>query len=229
LDDSIQTVLESRKHLWQAPSNARKSQQPSLWRDIGRAVQRYLETVAEWISRLLRWLRPTTTPGRGISGRSLNIKDIAIALLVVCAAALAVLVTRSLLERRSRSARPVMMRASDPVDLRRAELSPDELPEEKWLDLARDMMESGEARLAVRAVYLAGIVILGKRELVTPTRFKSNRDYLVELKQRHRGSQTPITSLQSMIGMFEKVWYGRHQPGRDDFDEMHRLLYTLRA
>jgi len=228
LDASISKVLESRKHAWQAPSNARKSQDPSLWRDFARAVQRWVEKLGYLLSRLFEWLRPATS-ARGTSGKSLNIRDVAIALLVVCAAALAVLVTRTLLERRSRPARPVSTRASDPVDLRRAELSPEELPEEKWLDLARQMMESGEARLAVRAIFLASIVILGKRDLVTPTRFKSNRDYLVELRQRHRGSQTPITTFQSMVAMFEKVWYGRHQPVRGDFDELHRLLAVLRA
>jgi len=39
----------------------------------------------------------------------------------------------------------------------------------------------------------------------------------------------PITTFQSMVAMFEKVWYGRHQPVHDDFDELHRLLAVLRA
>jgi len=230
LDASIETVLQSRKHLWQAPTSARKGQEPSIWRDFTRAVQRSLEKLADWISRLLRWLRPAATPSRPRSGGgSVNIRDVAIGLLVVCLLGLIVLATRALLERRSRPAGALVTRASDPVDLRRADVSPEELPEEKWLDLAREMMESGQTRLAVRAIYLAAIVILGKRELVIPTRFKSNRDYLLELKRRHRGSDTPITSFQSMVGVFEKVWYGRHEPGRDDFEEMHRLLAVMKT
>ncbi len=229
LDASISTVLRSRKHLWQAPSNARKNQDPSIWRDFGRAVKRWLEKVADWLGRVLRWLQPNSAGRSKSGGRSVNIRDVAVVLLVVCAVGLAALVTRTLLERRSRARSPLMARTSKPVDLRRAELSPEELPEEKWLDLAREMMEGGQARLAVRAIYLAAIAILGKRELVTPTRFKSNRDYLVELRRRHRGSETPITSFQSMVGLFERVWYGRHEPGRSDFEEMHRLLAVLRA
>ncbi len=230
LDASITTVLQSRKHLWQAPSNARKVEETSIWRDFGRAVQRWLDKLADWMARVLQWLRPSESPTRAPSGRRPgNVRDVAIALLLVSAVGLAVLVIRVLLQRRSRTGRPVGMTTSNPVDLRRAELSPEELPEEKWLDLARDMMESGQPRLAVRAIYLAAIVILGKRELVTPTRFKSNRDYLAELRRRHRGSETPLTSFQSMIGMFEKVWYGRHEPGRGDFEEMNRLLSVLRV
>ena len=230
LDASIGSVLQSRKHLWQAPSNARKNQDPSIWRDFGRAVKRWLDKVADWLGRVLRWLQPPDSVGRSKSGgRSVNIRDIAVVLLVVCAVGLAALVTRTLLDRRSRAGGPLTARVSKPVDLHRAELSPEELPEEKWLDLAREMMEGGQARLAVRAIYLAALVILGKRELVTPTRFKSNRDYLVELRRRHRGSETPITSFQSMVGLFERVWYGRYEPGRVDYEEMHRLLVVLRA
>ncbi len=230
LDASIGTVLQSRKHLWQAPSNARRNQDPSIWRDFGRTVKRWLEKVADWLGRVLRWLQPRNSAGRSKSGgRPVNVRDIAVVLLVVCAVGLVALVTRTLLDRRSRAGSPLVARTTKPVDLRRAELSPEELPEEKWLDLAREMMESGQARLAVRAIYLAAIAILGKRELVTPTRFKSNRDYLVELKRRHRGSETPITSFQSMVGLFERVWYGRHEPGRGDFEEMHRLLAVLKA
>jgi hypothetical protein len=229
LDASISTVLQSRKHLWQAPAGARRNQDPSIWRDLGRAVRRWLETTADWLVRVLRWLRPADSPSRPRHGRSVDIRDVAKVLLVVCAVGLAFLITRTLLERRSRSGRPVAISARQPVDLRSAEVSPEELPEERWLELARDMMENGQARLAMRAVYLAAIVILGKRELVTPTRFKSNRDYLLELRRRHRGSEMPVTSFQSMIGLFEKVWYGRHEPGRTDFEEMHRLLAALRA
>ncbi|MFB3904789.1 MAG: DUF4129 domain-containing protein [Acidobacteriota bacterium] len=230
LDESISTVLRSRKHLWQAPSHARKIQEPSIWRDVVQAVQRALEKLADWLGRALRWLKPADSPTRRTSGgRSVNVRDVAVALLVVCSLGLAALVIRALLELRSRPSRPGLTQSGGPVDLRRAELSPDELPEEKWLDLAVEMMENGQARLAVRAIYLAAIVVLGKRDLVTPTRFKSNRDYLIELRQRHRGNEAPITSFQSMIGMFEKVWYGRHEPARHDFDEMQRLLALLKA
>jgi len=230
LDASINNVLESRKHLWQAPRNARKSQEPGIWRDFGRAVQRWLDKLGDWLIRVLRWFRPATSPTRPTSGsRSVNVRDWAIALLVICAVGLAALVSRALLERRSRPRPLLKAQTGNAIDLRRAELSPEELPEEKWLDLAREMMEDGQARLAVRAIYLAAIVVLGKRELVTPTRYKSNRDYLVELRRRHRGIGTQVTSFQSMIGVFEKVWYGRHEPGPGDFEEMHRLLAVLRV
>jgi len=229
LDRSIDIVLESRKHVWQAPRNAHKAEEAGILRDFGRAVERWLNKLAEWLVRVLGWLRPEPGPSRkAASGGRLQVRQVAIALLVLCALGLAVLLLRTVSQRRSWRPGPhPPASAGSPVDLARADLSPEELPEEKWLDLAREMVQQGQPRLAVRALYLAGVVVLGKRELLTPTRFKSNRDYLRELRRRYRGAGSLVPVFEAMISMFEKVWYGRHETDRADVEEMRRLFGEL--
>ena len=58
------------------------------------------------------------------------------------------------------------------------------LPANRWLDLAKELMAKGSLRLAMRALYLATLSYFAERELVTVEIYKSNRDYERELQRR---------------------------------------------
>ena len=105
-------------------------------------------------------------------------------------------------------------------DLRDERVTADQLPEDGWLQLARELMESGELRLALRAFYLAGLAHLGHRELIQLARHKSNRDYDRELRRRARGKTGTAHRLRRQSASFERVWYGEHTVTPDTLGEL---------
>jgi hypothetical protein len=112
----------------------------------------------------------------------------------------------------SRTPEPVAAVALSAVpDLRRDDPLGNELPEEGWLKLARELLEQGAPRLALRALYLAGLAHLGRRELVRIARFKSNREYQLELRRRWPARSELHAAFGEAVGTFERVWYGREE------------------
>ncbi|HXR04202.1 MAG TPA: hypothetical protein VN836_05795, partial [Verrucomicrobiae bacterium] len=100
-------------------------------------------------------------------------------------------------------------------DIRDENVGADQLPEDGWTKLGRELLERGELRLAMRAFYLASLSYLAGRNLISIARFKSNRDYEREL--RRRGHSFP--DLQVVFGdnltSFERIWYGLHEVNQE--------------
>ncbi|MEZ5434587.1 MAG: hypothetical protein R3F31_26160 [Verrucomicrobiales bacterium] len=84
------------------------------------------------------------------------------------------------------------------VDLESEEIMASQLPENEWARLARERFQAGDFRLAVRAWFLATLSHLGDRGLVTVARWKSNRDYQIELGLRVRGGRCQSTRSPGM-------------------------------
>jgi hypothetical protein len=101
------------------------------------------------------------------------------------------------------------------------------LPEEEWLALARKHFAEGEGRLAVRALYLAGLAALGKQEVLTITAFKTNADYKAELWRRVR-SQPLVDAFTRNCFRFESTWYGLHEVSPELVEGCERDLSSLR-
>ena len=108
-----------------------------------------------------------------------------------------------------RSLDPVVGQALPP-DLAAEDLLATQLPEDEWLSLARRLLEAGERRLALRALYLSLLAGLGERRLLVIARNKSNRDYLQELRRRTRDRPELPGVFGRSVGSFERVWYGSH-------------------
>ena len=98
------------------------------------------------------------------------------------------------------------------INLENEELLADELPEDEWLQLAREQVEKGEPRLAVRALFLASLAHLAGRNLLRIIKSKSNRDYRGELSMKARGQDQLLCSFGDNVKLFECVWYGMHDP-----------------
>lgn len=90
------------------------------------------------------------------------------------------------------------------------ETTADQLPEEQWLRLAREMLEKKEMRLALRALYLANFAHLEERHFIVIKPFKSNRDYLRELGRSSHETGDLMPLFSKSITLFEQVWYGNH-------------------
>ena len=100
-------------------------------------------------------------------------------------------------------------------DLEDENTSAEDLPEEGWLKLAAEMLDKGEWRLGVRALFLATLSALSTRQHIRLARYKSNREYLGELKRREHVNAAMPAQFQESVQLFEAVWYGEHEISRE--------------
>ena len=87
----------------------------------------------------------------------------------------------------------------------------DQLPEDGWLKMARELLDRGELRLALRAFYLASLAHLASRNLITIAKFKSNRDYEKELGRRAHALPDVMQTFTQNVTIFDRIWYGLHE------------------
>ena len=143
-------------------------------------------------------------------------------------AALAVFLYRTWRERRSPS-----VVASQPIqpmpDINDEKVGADQLPEDGWTKLARELLERGELRLALRAFYFASLSHLAARNLISIARFKSNRDYERELRRRGHSFPDLLSVFGDNLVSFERIWYGLHEVNRELVDRFVANVERLKA
>jgi len=140
-------------------------------------------------------------------------------LVAVVASVLAIIIYRAWRGRR-KSPPVIASEAVLPVpDLADENVGADQLPEEGWTKLARELLARGELRLAMRAFYLASLSHLAARNLISIARFKSNREYERELRRRGHSFPDLLSLFGQNISVFEAVWYGMHQVNADSVNQ----------
>ncbi len=150
-------------------------------------------------------------------------------LVAVVACALAIFVYRTL-KNRQKSRSGVVTEAILPVpDIADENVGADQLPEEGWTKLARELLARGEFRLAMRAFYLASLSHLASRSLISIARFKSNRDYERELRRRGHSFPELLSIFGQNITVFEGVWYGMHEVNSDSVNQFALNVERIRS
>jgi hypothetical protein len=165
----------------------------------------------------LDWLghntRSQTTPTKGLPSKAnQTLSEFLMWLLVAVAALVLSLFVVQLLRRRQTDPTPdVSPTVAPPLDLTAEEITADRLPEERWRALAAKHATAGDLRLALRALHLAALAHLSRRELIGLGRHKSNREYSLELRRRAASHPRVIEAFDQSIATFERIWYGGYE------------------
>jgi hypothetical protein len=241
LNRSIDEVLERSEFTWRAAhGKAEKIDESKLstfekWqRDLAKWKERAMWTMSFKIQRawhqLVDWLFPKRGD-RSERGESVHwwnsFETLFWVSLVVVAVLLAVLISRRW--RRPEFTAATVETAAPVPDLRDETTSAEQLPEDGWLALARDLFDRGELRLALRALYLAGLAHLGSRDLIHLARHKSNHDYDRELRRRARAQADLLTAFARNLEAFESAWYGDHAVTPEVLGAFSQNLERIRA
>lgn len=100
-------------------------------------------------------------------------------------------------------------------------------PEQSAHDLlseAEQLARDGQLRPAIRKAYIALLVELGDRKLISLAQHKTNRDYLNSV----RNAPSLYSNLRGLTDRFERHWYGSVQATQDDWQEFRAVyLATL--
>jgi hypothetical protein len=234
LDKSIDEVIRRREFTWRAaPSKPDEAEKE--WPGWITSAVRSIRNGAHWLSeKIKQWFKSNereADDGRRVAERPpIVLWSAAIALALVAGGVLLFL-----RRRRSKPAEvtPVDLTAT-PVNLADDSVTADQLPESSWLAMADEWLVKGDYRLAMRALYLAGLNYLSQRDLVSIARYKTGLDYRSELERRARAgtrvSPDVVPVFQANNALFERGWYGRHLVDRaqveafaSGLDEMRRF------
>jgi hypothetical protein len=183
------------------------------------AISRLLRDFIRWLQNLFPKRSPVA-PGR-VDFISL------IAQILVIGLALAVLlyVVKILLTRFGRTRKTKKPRKKEARIVLGERLEP-EATATDLLSQAEILARNGELRAAIRKAYIALLVELGDRKMISLAQHKTNRDYLNSVK-----SIPPLhATMRGLTDSFERHWYGFEQTTPDDWQNFRAgYLAALRA
>ena len=161
------------------------------------ALSRLLEDIAKWLEKLF--------PKRNISVGRVNFISVIARILVLVMAALVILYVLKIVFSWfvGRSSKPKRKKIKEPRIVLGERLEPDATATDLLAE-AETLARQGDLRAAIRKAYIALLVELGDRKLVSLAHHKTNRDYLNSLR-----SQPQIHSrMRGLTDSFERHWYG---------------------
>jgi hypothetical protein len=242
LDRSIDDVLQQREFSWRMPREMPvedpaepKGPVASVVAWIFDKLAEGIKTVSDWIDQFIDWLLALLPTGerQKVSSNTdwiSSVRVAVIALLIGLFVVMAYILWRSWSRRRIGKGEMVAAPVESVPDLEDEDTTAADLPVNRWLDLARELAGKGELRLALRAFYLATLAGLAEHGLITIEKFKSNRDYEIELHRRAHQQKKLLTDFTTSREVFECVWYGLYtikQPQLDDFAALQKRMINL--
>jgi hypothetical protein len=237
LDRVINETIHERKYAWRMPrarAEEKEESQGLLSRfltRVGNLLRRWIRAVARWLEEWLRKLFADHRPTVHNSGyKWIMAEQLLLWGLVAAVVAALILLLYRVLRQRSKRSPAIAGEAIFPVpDLADENVGADQLPEDGWLKLGRELLQKGEYRVAMRAFYLASLAHLAARNLVRLARFKSNRDYEHELRRRAHSFPELLAVFGDNISVFERIWYGTHEASLELVNQFASNVERLQA
>jgi len=235
LDQAIREVLEQREYSWRMPREEEAGEKGIVVTFLESVVEwtrQFLKTLRGWAEKVMDWLRSLferRTPGDrgGGLGWMTATQSMLFVLLAAVVCALVLLCWRMWKQRHRPRADVVAQAIASAPDLTDDNVVADQLPVESWLARAQELMQQGDLRLALRALYLASLAHLAQRELIRIAKFKSNREYEQELRRRAHVHPELLSAFSTNVSTFEQVWYGRYDVSHGLLDDFHANLQRM--
>lgn len=172
------------------------------------ALTRLLHDFMNWLRKFFPERAPMEPQGASRLSSIMQVIVIIFALLVV------VYVARLLFKRFKGSRKLKTPRKRQPRIVLGERLEPDQTATD-LLSEAEALARNGDLRAAIRKAYIALLVELGDRKLISLAHHKTNRDYLNSL------SSTPQlhSKMRGLTTTFERHWYGLDEATPNDWQD----------
>jgi hypothetical protein len=237
LNDQIDRELSGSEYNWRKPQyhlvSAEKNWLQSLgaWiaktlRKISRATNRIIDAVTKWWKSLFPNSDGSMPLSTSASAPNWINQLLLYAILCGLIVAAALIVLRILGRSKKKQPIPIGPPISAIPNLESEITIADELPEDQWILLARRKLEEGEPRLALRALFLAVLSLLGAQRLIIVRRSKSNSDYEAELRRRRLAEVTELFTGNRRL--FERCWYGDHPVTEIEIEQSNSFYQRLK-
>lgn len=229
LDHSIDQVVHSREFTWRAPHTGGQEPQ-GRWVGWVRAAEDLVSRGWNWVKRAIRALFEHKSPGEPGGKDAPVTRRMLESMIGLVIALIAAALVAFFLRRRA----PVVVAeaitvAAPAVNLSDDAVTADQLPESSWRQLAEEWLAKGDCRLALRALYLAGLNYLSGRNLVSIRRWKSGLDYRREVDRRSRDNPEVAPAFTRGVEIFERGWYGPHPVDRAMVESFASQLSEIKS
>ncbi|HEY0432001.1 MAG TPA: DUF4129 domain-containing protein, partial [Pyrinomonadaceae bacterium] len=198
---AVSKAEENRKlqEILQRPEYARKVKAEN---PFTRQIDRFIKWITSWFPKP----KPISASGAGV------ISAIAQWVIFVLALGVLVFVLKLVLQRFLRHDRPKRKGKAKARIVLGEQLEPDQ----SALDLlseAEGLARRGELRAAIRRAYIALLVELGDRKIISLAQHKTNRDYLRAVRE----VEPLYGNVKQLTDSFERHWYGLAQATETDW------------
>ena len=166
-------------------------------RDAGTAFERLWRDLMKWLSNLLPKRREMSPGSANIATLIAQVFVIVVALVVI------VYVFWKLVPRFLRGRVGRKKTKAEPRIVLGEKLAPDESAVDLLAE-AEALAKRGDLRAAIRKAYIALLLELGERKIVSLAQYKTNRDYLRAVRK----TEPLYSSMKTLTESFERHWYG---------------------
>ncbi len=235
LDHAIDRAIHQEKFLWRLPReqglevDSGPGWLGSLLAKYGRYLRIDFHEFLEWLLRHFASQNKELSPAKAISDPNWmqSMRWLLYVLAVAVVTALVVLVLKTQKDRNlPKAAAPAAWNPAP--DLTDEATGAEQLPEDDWLRLARELWDRGEFRLAMRAFFLSCLASLARRNLIRLASSKSNQEYARELRRREHALADLPGRFAAIISLFERSWYGTRTASHDTVRELAQKVAQLR-
>lgn len=230
LNRSIEEIINRREFTWRMPRERLKEKDEEysgpftmVTKWIGDLLGKGFKAVKGLIKKIINWLIKLF-PDRELRTDPSN-KDwiystrlFLVVLLAISGLVLGYFFWKTWKKRHAFKAEAVIEPAVSTPDIEDDGVRADDLPANRWLNLAGEFAANGSLRLAMRAFYLATLSHLAEKEMITIEIFKSNLDYESELKRRSYEKKEILAAFSQIVSFFDQVWYGMYHITRSDLN-----------
>jgi hypothetical protein len=228
LDQKIDGVLHEPEFSWKIE----RAEQPGETQWL-RGLFNTLAQWGQWIWDFYKKLFPDDQPGADGAGKRWSVNPellrwamIAASLLAAGCLVLIVAMARRRLRGKPKTA--VAVAVAPAIDLADESVSAAQLVEDEWLRMADSYAGTGEFRLAMRALHLAGLRYLGEKGIVSLAPAKTGMEYGRELARRLRDVPAATDGFRSGLGQYEGVWYGFGEAGAEGYQALRATWEEMR-
>lgn len=240
LNRSISKVLQQREYAWRMPREDKEPEKGLLasfvygvmsWsRASLRAIRRWVKKILDWLGKLLPERLKTGRAGEGpSSGWKTSAQSLIFVLLCLVACTLVILFWRIWHRRRTPHVEVHSEAIAPTPDLADENVGANDLPSDGWVVMAQNLMERGELRMALRALYLASLAYLSEREMLLIAKFKSDRDYERDLRRWSHAKPDVLAAFAQNVTIFESVWYGMHEVTQATMSQFTANIERIKA
>jgi len=230
LDQEITETLKNPKYAWRFPREEVDQTEQSK----SGFITGFFERVRHWFSSIAEWLRKllkskSTQTSTSTAGSTSLVHAYLFVLIAAAAVGAGLLLYRVLRNRASKQTATAATPIQPSPDVADENVGAEQLPEDGWIALGRELLQRGELRLAMRAFYLASLAHLAGRNLIGLARFKSNRDYSRELERRAHAFPELPGLFSDNVSVFDRIWYGMHEIDSDLVNQFLARVETIKT
>ncbi len=224
LKKSIDSVMGRREFIWRTPKQiVEEETEKERNRFLGWIIdglEKVFETLDDWIGKFFDWMddlwpefEPADAGGKIKMPATKKILYIIFGCLLLIIAVLLAKRLRSWKKEPEKTAAAVDIPRPDPGD---ESVRADEYPADEWMEMSEELMKKGQYRAAIRSIYLAILSWLSEKRLISVAKYKSNREYLVELQRKGHETDDICKLFSRLVHRFDRTWYGMYDVGPDD-------------